>query len=242
MKKILTLAIAAVIACSASAQTSLESLLGKLKGASGQKEETTQQDNGSGEGSLLDKLTGLGNALGIIPSKSVDVAYLQGVWDYQKPAVSFKSDNFLAKAGGVAASAKIEGKIAPYYQKAGLDKMKLTVMPDSTFTMQLKRGKLQGTITTTGEKDAQALIFNFKAFGKLSIGSMEAYVNAESGSVMSITFDVSKLITLVQKVAAFSGNSSLKSLSSLLDNYEGVTAGFKMKKTGEAPATTGNKD
>lgn len=207
----------------------LQELLNGLKKGKG-------GDGDSSSGSALDALRGIGNALGIIPSKTVDISYLTGEWSYNKPAVAFKSEDFLAKAGGVAASAKIESEIAPYYQKAGLDKLKLTVAADSTFVMKFGRCSLSGTISTTGEAGNQGLMFSFTLFGKIPAGKMEAYVNAESDKVMSMTFDVSKLLTILEKVAGFTKNKSLQTLSKLMNNYDGITAGFRMNKVSAAGA------
>lgn len=242
LKKFISLALCFVtVSLGALASPDIHDILDKLKG-SGQQSESSQNGNsgnkkGQSGSDVLDALAGIGNALGIIPSKTVDISYLNGVWAYQKPAVAFKSDNFLAKAGGVAASAKVESELAPYYKKVGFDKMELTVNADSTFTMQLARGSLSGTISTTGEKDANSLVFTFKVMG-FSMGKMAAYVNAESSSVMSLTFDVTKLLEIMRKVASFSGSTSLKTLSALMGSYDGMTAGFKLKKTGDVPAPT----
>ena len=137
--------------------------------------------------------------------------------------------NFLAKAGGVAASAKIEGELAPYYKRFGFDNMTLEVESDSTFVMQFSRMKLKGSITTEKSAEASQLIFHFNVMGK-NLTSMEAYVNAESSSVMSLTFDVSKLMTVAKFVGSMTGGT-IGSMTKLLDNYEGLTAGFKLKKT-----------
>lgn len=207
----------------------LQELLNSLKKDKGAEGSDTGDNNS--ESNPLDALLGIGNALGIIPSKTVDVEYLTGEWKYKNAAVAFKSDNFLAKAGGVAAAAKIESELEPYYKRLGLNKMTLTVEADSTFVMKLSKAKLTGTITTEGERDNSKLMFNFKLFGKVPVGTMQAYVNAESNSTMSITFDVSKLLTILEKVAGITGNSTLTTLSKLMNNYEGMTAGFKMTKT-----------
>lgn len=230
MKKHLSVIVSLFMAFAATAAPvpDIQDILRGLGGGKSEQSDKSDQTDKSGS-SILDALTGVGNALGIIPSKTVDVAYLTGIWSYQKPAVAFKSNNFLAKAGGVAASAKIEGELAPYYKRFGFDKMTLEVEPDSTFVMQFSRMKLKGSITTEKSAEASQLIFHFNVMGK-NLTSMEAYVNAESSSVMSLTFDVSKLMTVAKFVGSMTGGT-IGSMTKLLDNYEGLTAGFKLKKT-----------
>ncbi len=245
MKKTFLISLLALVATtfSAAAAPDLTEILNGLGGKKEAKEKTSEKttgnssdnDNGGGAlGGFLDGVQSLGNKLGIIPSKTVDISYLEGVWEYKKPAVAFKSENLLAKAGGVAASAKVESEIEPYYQKAGFDKMVLTVNADSTFTMKLAHGQLSGTIVTN--PDSKTLTFKFKVLG-VPLISTEAFVNAETNKSMAITFDVTKLLVIVEKVATFSGSfsgkTSLKALATILKKYDGMTAGFYLTKTGK---------
>ena len=159
-------------------------------------------------------------------SSSFELADLQGTWDYQSPAVTFQSDNVIQKAGGAAAASTIEGKMAPYYEKAGITSLQLTVDAENNFTMKLKRGSLKGTVS----KDEQGnLEFNFSAFGEIKLGKVSAFAT-KSGNTLNLTFDVSKLISIVKSVSSVSGISSLNTISSLLSSYDGIYAGFKLNR------------
>ena len=159
-------------------------------------------------------------------SSSFELADLQGTWDYQSPAVTFQSDNVIQKAGGAAAASTSEGKMAPYYEKAGITSLQLTVDAENNFTMKLKRGSLKGTVS----KDEQGnLEFNFSAFGKIKLGKVSAFAT-KSGNTLNLTFDVSKLISIVKSVSSVSGISSLNTISSLLSSYDGIYAGFKLNR------------
>ena len=159
-------------------------------------------------------------------SSSFELADLQGTWDYQSPAVTFQSDNVIQKAGGAAAASTIEGKMAPYYEKAGITSLQLTVDAENNFTMKLKRGSLKGTVS----KDEQGnLEFNFSAFGKIKLGKVSAFAT-KSGNTLNLTFDVSKLISIVKSVSSVSGISSLNTISSLLSSYDGIYAGLKLNR------------
>lgn len=41
-------------------------------------------------------------------------------------------------------------------------------------------------------------------------------------------FDITKLVQLIQKMSSISGNTTAKEVSSLLDKYDGVHAGFEL--------------
>lgn len=161
----------------------------------------------------------------ILKTDKLEVEDLAGTWKSQGPAVSFKSENLLNQAGGVAAATTIEEKLAPYYKKAGLENATFTFTKEGEVTITLKNGKkVKGTVTKGDEEG----VFIFQ-FGNLkNIGKVTAYVS--KGTTLSIMFDATKLMSLVQAIAKYSGNSTINTLSSLLNSYDGVYAGFKLAK------------
>ena len=161
----------------------------------------------------------------ILKTDKLEVEDLAGTWESQGPAVSFKSENLLNQAGGVAAATTIEEKLAPYYKKAGLENATFTFTKEGEVTITLKNGKkVKGTVTKGDEEG----VFIFQ-FGNLkNIGKVTAYVS--KGTTLSLMFDATKLVSLVQAIAKFSGNSTLNTVSSLLNSYDGVYAGFKLGK------------
>lgn len=220
---LLTLILSTSLSASA-AGWDISDLLGKVSSASA---DSTKTSAGSSKGGNLGGLlSGVANALGL-GSSNLTVDKMVGTWNYTNPAVSFKSDNFLLKAGGAAAAQQIESKLAPYYKTAGLTSLVLTIAEDSTFTFKARMANLTGTI----EKNAETgnFIFNFKAFKKIKIGSMEAFI-VMNGNKMELTFDVSKLMTIVEKAGSLTGNSTIKGLSTLLQQYDGLTAGFELQR------------
>lgn len=186
--------------------------------------------NGGNGSSTTEKLAGLAGAL--LSSDKISIESLHGSWAYKAPAVTFKSDNLLKKAGGAAVSETIEGKLASYYSKLGFTQMTLVVNEDNTFEMKIKKMTLKGTITEVTDKNSNAnFVFSFKAAGKVSIGKLDTYVQKSALGTLSIMFDVSKLISLVEKVSTLTNLSSAKTLSSALSSYDGMCAGFEMSKT-----------
>ena len=122
MKLLVALLLAVVCTYNMSAQ-SLDDLKNLLKGSM---KNTEQSSEGSSSlGGTLGSI--LGNVLG---NDKITPADLVGSWKYSAPAVTFKSDNMLKKAGGAAASATIENKLKPYYTRAGVDHIVLTVNND----------------------------------------------------------------------------------------------------------------
>lgn len=161
----------------------------------------------------------------VIGSDNFEIKDLAGTWKYKNPAVAFESEDLLSKAGGVAAASTIESKIAPYYSKVGMEAMSITFTESGEFTLNLKKGSLKGTVTK-GENGKYK--FEFKAFGSIKAFTAEAYV--KKGTTLEITFNVTKLMELVSNIAKISGNSTMSTLTTLLNNYKGLYAGFELAK------------
>ncbi len=201
--------------------SALGGLLGGLTGGSSSSE-------GNGAGGVLSGLGQIGNVIsGLISSSNVTTADLVGSWRYSQPSIAFQSDNFLQKAGGAAASSVIIEKLTPYYNKVGIDKLQATFNDDGTFEFRLPKATLKGTYALTDEKQPGDFTFKFTALGKIPVGNMNAHVEKAAGNV-TITFDISKFIKVVDTVARVSGQQSLQAVSSLLNQYEGLNAGFEL--------------
>lgn len=185
----------------------------------------------------INPLDALGSVLSSVTSTTnFEIADIAGVWDYQSPAVSFKSDAALSQIGGLAASTALEDKLVSYYNAAGLNTLVLTVNADDSFSMKIRSVSLSGTITKDDETGL--LTFNFSAFGKMNIGKVSAMAEKSATNNLTLTFDVSKVISILEKVSDIAKISSIQTLTSLLKNYDGLYAGARLKKTGNAPATT----
>lgn len=183
---------------------------------------------GKGDSSALGALAGTVD--GLLSSDKIDVADLAGSWKYSAPAVTFKSENILKKAGGAAAAGVIEEKLAPIYKTAGLESMTISINTDSTFTMKSRGISVSGSIEPITEKDSDAnFVFNFKA-SKLKLGKMNTYVRKSASGTLSIMFDVSKLVTILESVGKVSNNSTLNSVVEMLKSFDGVCAGFALTK------------
>lgn len=177
----------------------------------------------------------LGNMLdGVFTKTNLSLSDLVGEYQSQGPAVTFKSDNLLQKAGGIAGAATIEAKLKPYYDKYGLNGMTLTIDENAEFSMKIKGLKLSGLITKN-ESDG-TFNFNFKVVG-MSLGSFTAYVE-KSGSNLNLMFDATKLKGFISTVAKFTGNSMVSALGSILDSYEGACIGFKMISLSKGSSNT----
>lgn len=218
--KALFMAMALMIGATASAQ-GLGDLLKGLGGGSG------NSDIGSTIGNVLS---------GVFSKSDLTLQDLVGEYKSEGPAITFKSDNFLQKAGGIAGASALESKLQPYYEKYGLIGMPITIDGDGNFTMTIKGIKLSGTVEPKAEQGE--FTFHVKVAGKMQIGQFTTYIE-KSGQTLKLMFDANKLKDLLSTVGKMSGMSIAKTMTSLLDSYDGANIGFKMEYTG-APANSGN--
>lgn len=216
MKRLLlSFAMASLLLAAAPAASASPDITDLLKGAASK--------IGDGDGSTA--LSGLKGAVeGMIAKSDLTAADLVGDYKYSAPAVSLQSDNALQKLGGSAATGVIVDKLAPYYQKAGLTSMTATFREDGTCEFKVKKATVTGTYQRSEPGD---FTFNFKAVKKIPLGKMNAHVE-KIGKKLTLTFDASKLIKLVNAVASVSGQSSLQAAAKMLNSYDGLYAGFEL--------------
>ena len=157
-------------------------------------------------------------AVNAVTGKST--ADMTGTWSYTGSAIEFESDNLLQKAGGaVAAEKKLDEQLAKVGIKAG--QMSFTFNADSTFSAKVGQKSMKGSYSY----DASTQKVNLK-FAKL-IG-MNAKVNATS-TTMDLLFESDKLLKLITFLSSKSSNSTLKSIGSLANSYDGMILGFSLQ-------------
>lgn len=172
--------------------------------------------------SLGDMLSNLGKT--IIGDKATTASTIKGTWKYSGPACEFESDNLLAKAGGSAASTKIETKVSPIMKTLGMTGLVYTFDGNGNYTSKIKTRETKGTYTF----DSKNKTITFKpTIGK----SYTAYVTV-TGSSMSLVFSADKLMTTLQSISKASTGlgTTASTINSLLKNYNGMRIGFKLKK------------
>ena len=199
-------------------------LLQSLAGDSKDNTETTGSESDKGGGILGSIGDFLSN---VTANKNFSIDDLVGTWDYTGPCVSFQSDNALKKIGGAGAATAVEKKLEPYYKKLGFTRTSLVVDKDHNFTLKMGVLNLQGKI----EKDEKdMLVFNFSAFGKISLGKVAANAT-KSDKNLNLTFDATKMVQLLTKVSSLLNNKTLSTLTDLINSYDGIYMGFKMKSS-----------
>lgn len=236
MKKIVLALVALFLisAPAANATPDIRDLLGSLAGGG------ASSSDGDKSGSALGDAIG-GLISGLLGGGTLSEADLAGVYAYKAPAVTFKSDNLLQKAGGAAMAATIVDKLAPYYEKAGMQNLVVTLTPEKEFEFLLGKVKLSGTFERdSAQTSSNTFIFTFKALGKVKIGKITADVQRSTNGLI-ITFDASKLLSLMNTVAKLTGKQTLQAAAGFLNSYDGLNCGFSLTKTGNVAPSNGQQ-
>ncbi len=204
----------------AQAQFSLGNIVKGLTGNSTTSSSTSSSTSSTGStvGNLVSGLTSLFSS-----SKTATADKIVGTWTYTEPAVVFESDNVLSSLGGSVASSAIESslkkKLEGYGIKAG--SVKMTFDKSGNFTQTIAGKTLKGTYTLEDEE------VKLKYSGSVSqmVGKTQL-----DGNNLLIVMDASKLLTYMKTIGSLSGNSTLKTASSLASNVDGMLVGLKLEK------------
>ena len=147
---------------------------------------------------------------------------MTGTWTYSGSAIEFESDNLLQKAGGAAAAAVAEKKLDEQLAKVGIKDGQVSFNADSTFTSTVGKRTMTGTYSY----DATDKVVHLRYFKLLN---MNAKVNCTSTN-MDLLFNSDKLLKLIAFISSKSSSTTLKTISSLADSYDGMMLGFALKK------------
>lgn len=183
---------------------SLKDILGKVK------DNSTVSD-------IVEKVTGIDISKGDI----------KGTWSYTGSAVKLESEDLMKSAAAGVAASQIEKKLDEYLAKAGLKTgtFSFTFNEDNTFTTTVKGKNFNGTYTFSEEEDS----INLK-YGK-NLGSTGITATAQlNGSTLELLFKADKLLDLIGKLTAASSNATLKTISTLAGQYDGMKIGLELQK------------
>lgn len=154
-----------------------------------------------------------------------------GTWEYLGPACSLESDNILKDVGGQVVTAEVEKKLEEMAKKAGLTagKFSVTFNSDSTFSSTISSKK---ALSGKYRYDPKTNILTLRlgaAKGNLALSTMEAKVE-KSGNNIKLLFNASKLKDYLAMISSVVNVTSLQTLSTLLQSYDGLGVGCELKK------------
>ena len=166
----------------------------------------------------------LGNVIiSVIGAQKVTAQDLIGAWNYSGPGCAFTSENLLAKAGGEVAATRIKEKALPYYQQIGITSQNtnITFKQDGTYTATFRGTPMSGKWTydeASSKVTLQSLLLTINCYAKRNYTGI------------GLLFESSKLLTILQAMAAMSGNQNIQAVGEISKTYDGLRLGFDFSK------------
>ena len=166
----------------------------------------------------------LGNVIiSVIGAQKVTAQDLIGAWNYSGPGCAFTSENLLAKAGGEVAATRIKEKALPYYQQIGITSQNtnVTFKQDGTYTATFRGTPMSGKWTydeASSKVTLQSLLLTINCYAKRNYTGI------------GLLFESSKLLTILQAMAAMSGNQNIQAVGEISKTYDGLRLGFDFSK------------
>ena len=158
-------------------------------------------------------------------SSAVTASDLQGTWTYRKADCVFETQNLLLKAGGEMAAAKIESQLESQLGKVGITPgaCSFTFNSDGTYVATIGQYNLTGNYTLNTKSNTLTMTY------LAGIGRISPKV-VKTGASISLLFEGDKLLSMVQKVGKLTSNSTVNSLSTLINSYDGMLVGMQLSK------------
>jgi hypothetical protein len=165
----------------------------------------------------------LSTLTGVISSKLIPTEkQIIGTWSYQEPAVMFTSDNALKSTAGTLASASIEKKLQTYFSNVGIKKGNLTITFDEQKNFSIKKGT-KSVRTGTYAISGSTVTLTFKGKTK----PCRITPQLDNGSLVMV-MDATSLKNFMSGIASYV--SSLSTVTSVLNAYDGMKVGIRLSK------------
>lgn len=188
----------------------------------------------------------LANVLGDLIGNSVPFSksLIEGTWNYEGMACVLESEDALSDMGGTAVTSKVEETLDGYLAKVGVKEgvCSFTFMANDSCCLTVNGRDLKGTYELNAEE--KTVNFSFLR-NKLN---MKSYISYNVKDI-NVVFETDKLLSLIKNVSStvsdkksslgsLSSSSSklgtattaLSAMSGLLDNYDGMMLGMRLKK------------
>ena len=233
-KQIIRLAIAAAILAvpaTTSAQVSLDNIANKLKNKTSTSSSVSTSSssgkvtsNGSEDEATASSSSSLLSSISSIFSSSntATTKKIVGTWEYKEPAIVFESESVLSSATSKIAANKIESSLQTQLEKYGITEgsLSLTFSSDGSFKATTSSKTVSGTWEIS---DSQLTI---STSGSKSV-SVDTQIS--SGTLQLVT-DADGLLSLTKSITSSSSNSTMSTISSLMDNIDGMQIGLSFEK------------
>lgn len=156
-------------------------------------------------------------------------ADIKGSWTYSGIAVKLESENLIKSTAANVAAGQIEDKLDGYVEKIGIKAgtFGFTFSEDGTFSTTFKGKSISGTYVL--DEASKTLTLTYGSNTLMKGFSMKATANVTSEQ-LDLMFNADKLLDFIGKISATTSNTTLKTIASLADQYDGMKLGFELAR------------
>lgn len=156
----------------------------------------------------------------------IDIPFeIEGEWSYVGTAVELETDNMLKKAAAEMAAVAVEQKINEQQAKYGIKPgmLKFTFKNDGNATISALNQSLPVKYNLSKDKKSM----NIKV---ANIINMDATIKHTIDNSLSILFEGDKVIELIKYLNTQVDYATIKTISQVLENYDGLKVGIELEK------------
>lgn len=152
---------------------------------------------------------------------------IKGTWTYSGTAVKFESDDLLKSTAASLAATQVEEKLDSYVAKVGIKAgtFSFTFNEDKSFAATVKGKSFHGNYTISEDYKTLSLTFGTA----ISLKPFTAAISVTDAQ-LDLLFEADRLLELLGKLTASSSNSTLKAISTIVNQYDGMKLGLELKK------------
>lgn len=164
-------------------------------------------------------LSGIADAVAGTSTTSLDIT---GNWKYKGTSCALQSEDVVKKIGAAVATSALEKKMNTQCAKIGIKAGACNFIFNTDGSFITTVGKKSYSGTYTFDKSTGSMVLSY-----LQLMNLNATV-ATSGSDISLLFEANKLLKLLSYLSKTNTKSSIKTISSMLNQYDGAKVGFKL--------------
>ena len=182
---------------------------------------------------LLKKVTTNETVKNVVENVVEDVAGVNipvditGTWTYSGTAVEFESEDLLKSTAASLAATQVENKLDEFVGKVGIKAgtFSFTFSEENKFTAKVLGKSFNGTYTLSEDYKTLSLQFS-------SLFSTKPFVATVvvTGTQLDLLFAADRLLELLGKLTENSTNTILKTIGTVVNQYDGMKIGLELQK------------
>lgn len=156
----------------------------------------------------------------------IDIPFeIEGNWSYIGTAVQLETDDIIKKTAAEVAAVAVEERVNQELQKYGLTQgmVQFSFSADGKLSITAAKYSLPATYTLSEDQKTMTI-------SVAKMVNLDAVVQSTLDDSISLLFNADKLIEAVKFLSNKFDYASIKTISQVLENYDGLKIGVELEK------------